>query len=187
MAEERFLQTWFYWAFLLSAKDTSWALSPRPQVTNTVIGSSWLPPSWQWVTLVWYIGVVIACTAYACYTEEDWTTSSLIVIILAAILFLLFIVTLFTDSPFIKNLYCGVGVFLFSIYLIIDTQMIMGGKSLELSVDDYALAAMLLYIDIIQIFLYILQLLSNNNNDWGNDKSYQWESSLVWKVIFFTF
>lgn len=109
--------------------------------------------------------MVIACTAYACYTEEDWTTSSLIVIILAAILFLLFIVTLFTDSPFIKNLYCGVGVFLFSIYLIIDTQMIMGGKSLELSVDEYALAAMLLYIDIIQIFLYILQLLSNNNND----------------------
>lgn len=76
------------------------------------------------------------------------------------------LVTMFTDSPFIRNLYCGVGVLLFSIYLIIDTQLIMGGKSLELRVDEYALAALLLYIDIIQIFLYILQLLSNNNNDW---------------------
>jgi FtsH-binding integral membrane protein len=41
----------------------------------------------------------------------------------------------------------------------------MGGKTIELGVDEYALAALLLYIDIIQIFLYILQLLSNNNND----------------------
>jgi FtsH-binding integral membrane protein len=108
--------------------------------------------------------VVVACTLYAFYTEEDYTTSSLLVIVLSVILFLLFIITLFTDSPFIRNLYCGVGVFLFSIYLIIDTQMIMGGKSVELNVDEYALAALLLYIDIITIFLYILQLLSNNRD-----------------------
>lgn len=108
---------------------------------------------------------MIACTLYACYTEEDYTTSSLVVIILSVLLLVLFIVTLFTDSPFIRNLYCVVGVFLFSMYLIIDTQMIIGGKSIELRVDEYALAALLLYIDIIQIFLYILQLLSNNNND----------------------
>ena len=87
------------------------------------------------------------------------------VIILSVILLILFIVTMFTDSPLIRNIYCGVGGLLFSIYLIIDTQMIMGGKTIELGVDEYALAALLLYIDIIQIFLYILQLLSNNNND----------------------
>lgn len=52
---------------------------------------------------------------------------------------------------------------LFGIYLIIDTQMILGGKTIELSIDDYALAAMLLYIDIIQIFLYILQLLGKKD------------------------
>jgi len=91
--------------------------------------------------------------------------SSMTVIILSVLLFLLFIVTMFTNSPFIRNLYCGVGVLLFSIYLVIDTQMIMGGKSIELRIDEYALAALLLYIDIIQIFLYILQLLSNNNNN----------------------
>lgn len=102
---------------------------------------------------------------YACYTEEDYTTSSLMVIVLSVILLILFVVTMFTDSPLIRNIYCGVGVLLFSIYLIIDTQMIMGGKSIELRVDEYALAALLLYIDIIQIFLYILQLLSNNNNN----------------------
>lgn len=39
--------------------------------------------------------------------------------------------------------------------------MILGGKTIELTIDEYGLAAMLLYIDIIQIFLYILRLLSD--------------------------
>ena len=52
----------------------------------------------------------------------------------------------------------------FGFYLIVDTQMIMGGKSIELSIDEYILAAMLLYIDIIQIFLYILRILGNSRN-----------------------
>lgn len=76
----------------------------------------------------------------------------------------LFIMTLFTSSPFIQNLYCCVGVMLFGVYLIIDTQMILGGKTVQLNIDEYAVAAMLLYIDIIQIFLYILRLLSSD--DW---------------------
>jgi hypothetical protein len=84
------------------------------------------------------------------------------VIVLSAVLLVLFIVTLFTSSPFINNLYCAVGVFLFGIYLIIDTQMILGGKAAELAIDEYAVAAMLIYIDIIQIFLYILRFLGGN-------------------------
>lgn len=83
-------------------------------------------------------------------------------IVLSAVLLVLFIVTLFTNSPFINNLYCAVGVFLFGIYLIIDTQMILGGKAAELAIDEYAVAAMLIYIDIIQIFLYILRFLGGN-------------------------
>jgi len=37
----------------------------------------------------------------------------------------------------------------------------MGGKQVELAIDEYILAAMMLYIDIIQIFLYILRLLGD--------------------------
>lgn len=51
--------------------------------------------------------------------------------------------------------------FVFGIYLIVDTQLIMGGKQVELAIDEYILAAMMLYIDIIQIFLYILRLLGD--------------------------
>lgn len=79
--------------------------------------------------------MVTACTAYACLTEKDFTTSMGIVVILTAIFMVLFIVTLFTSSPFIDNLFCAIGVLLFGVYLIIDTQMIIGGNTIELSVD----------------------------------------------------
>jgi FtsH-binding integral membrane protein len=61
---------------------------------------------------------------------------------------------------FLTNLYCCFGVILFGIYLVIDTQMIIGGRRFEISTDDYVLAALVLYIDIIQLFLYILRMLS---------------------------
>ena len=37
--------------------------------------------------------------------------------------------------------------------------MILGGKRMKFTIDHYVAAAMLLYIDIIQIFLYILAML----------------------------
>ena len=73
------------------------------------------------------------------------------------------ITSFFVQSEFLTNLYCCIGVALFGVYLVIDTQMIMGGREVELSIDDWALAAMLLYIDIIQIFLYLLRILSNKD------------------------
>ena len=48
---------------------------------------------------------------------------------------------------------------IFSIYIIIDTQLIMGGRHQELTLDNYVLGAVLLYIDIIRLFSNILQLI----------------------------
>jgi hypothetical protein len=114
---------------------------------------------------VWfYVVLVLACTLYAFTTQTDFTTSWGIIIVLMSAMFCLAIVSIFTSSPFINNLYCAIGVILFGLYLIIDTQMLLGGRTIQLSVDDYVLASFCLYIDIIQIFLYLLQLLKNNND-----------------------
>ena len=53
---------------------------------------------------------------------------------------------------------CTLGVFLFGVYLIVDTQMIIGGKRYELTLDDYIVGALVLYLDIIMIFIYLLQI-----------------------------
>jgi protein lifeguard len=55
--------------------------------------------------------------------------------------------------------YCSLGVIIFGIYIIIDIQMIVGGKRFEISYDDYIFAALILYIDIIRLFLYVLAML----------------------------
>lgn len=107
--------------------------------------------------------IVAVLTIYACNTEEDFTTSYGIVLVLFSCLILLGVTSFFVSSPFLTNLYCCVGVLLFGVYLVIDTQMILGGKTVELKIDEYVLAAMLLYIDIIQIFLYILSILGKKN------------------------
>lgn len=63
-------------------------------------------------------------------------------------------------SPVLFNLYCALGVIACSIYIIIDTQIIVGGShSIQLSTDDWAVGALILYMDIIRMFLYILMLL----------------------------
>ena len=62
---------------------------------------------------------------------------------------------LFYDYIF-QMMLATLGVFLFGVYLIFDTQLIMGGKRYELSIDDYVVGALILYLDIIMIFLYLL-------------------------------
>lgn len=53
----------------------------------------------------------------------------------------------------------------YSIYILVDTHLIMGGKNKELSLDDYVLGSIILYVDIISLFLKILQILGKKKDD----------------------
>jgi len=49
-------------------------------------------------------------------------------------------------------------------YLVFDTQLMMGGKhQYSLSPEEYIFAALNLYLDIINLFLFILSLIGNRN------------------------
>ena len=53
-------------------------------------------------------------------------------------------------------------------YLVVDTQMMMGGKhKYSLSPEEYIFAALNLYLDIINLFLFILTIIGAVR-DWGN-------------------
>lgn len=58
-------------------------------------------------------------------------------------------------------LYDLLGVLVFVMYIVYDTQLIIGGehKAHKFTVDDYVFAALNLYLDIIQLFLRLLRLL----------------------------
>lgn len=102
--------------------------------------------------------LVGSLTVYAMTTEKDFTGMGPYLFAAVVALFIFGIICMFFPFPFIHKIYCGLGILLFSFYLIYDTQMIMGNGELCIGIDDYCFAALQLYIDIIQLFLYILQL-----------------------------
>lgn len=56
--------------------------------------------------------------------------------------------------------YASLGALLFSVYLIYDTQLMLGGKhKYTISPEEYVFAALNLYLDIINIFVYILTII----------------------------
>ena len=55
--------------------------------------------------------------------------------------------------------YGSLGALVFSLYIIYDTQMMMGGKhKYSLSPEEYIFAALNLYLDFIQLFRFILMI-----------------------------
>jgi len=107
---------------------------------------------------------VLGVTAFAATTQRDFTSpslccmSSLWYFVLSG-----FILLFFPQIPFIHLLYAVGGSVLFSAFLVFDVQRIIGGAhhKHEYSVDDYVLAALTVYLDIINIFLYLLEIFGN--------------------------
>jgi len=111
------------------------------------------------------VTVTFALTLYAFTTEKDFTFLGGLLFVLSFIMIFLglFFMIFGINNAFISKLYLFylvLGVVVYSIYLIYDTQLIMG-KENEFSIDDYVIAAMMVYLDIIQIFINILQLIGN--------------------------
>lgn len=59
--------------------------------------------------------------------------------------------------------YAALGALLFMVYLAIDIQMIMGGRKYEISPEEHIFAAIMLFMDIVQIFWFILTLLGDRS------------------------
>eukprot|EP00355_Strombidium_rassoulzadegani_P001353 CAMPEP_0168613086 /NCGR_PEP_ID=MMETSP0449_2-20121227/3266_1 /TAXON_ID=1082188 /ORGANISM="Strombidium rassoulzadegani, Strain ras09" /LENGTH=99 /DNA_ID=CAMNT_0008653701 /DNA_START=416 /DNA_END=715 /DNA_ORIENTATION=+ len=96
-------------------------------------------------------------------TKSDFTVCGPLLFILG------FVFSMFSLLSFMfgfRNnlLFAAIGVILFSFYLLVDTQMIIGGSNRKYKIDEdsYILASVALYLDIINIFLYILEIIGNS-------------------------
>lgn len=74
------------------------------------------------------------------------------------------IACIFITSPILQLIYSALATIMFSIYLIYDTQMVVGKQDRAFSLDDAYLAALHLYMDVVQLFLQILRLVSAFQN-----------------------
>ena len=79
-------------------------------------------------------------------------------------MFLIILNVFFIQSNALSILIAVVFAAIYAFYLIIDTQLIMGDRRHALSLDNYILGAVLLYIDIIQLFLNLLRILGETRD-----------------------
>jgi FtsH-binding integral membrane protein len=101
--------------------------------------------------------VTISLTIYAMTTKVDFTFLGGLLFCCATIMFFWSIFSIIYGFV-LNSLYCVLGIIVYSIYLIFDTQLIMGKFGVEFNIDDYVYAALVIYLDIINLFLYILRL-----------------------------
>ena len=108
------------------------------------------------------LGITISLTIYAMTTKTDFTYMGGMLFVFAMVFFLAGIFMLFTDNPILHVVYAAIGVCLYGLYLIYDTQKIVGGegKRSQLDLDDYVIGAIQIYLDIVLIFVFVLDILN---------------------------
>ena len=101
---------------------------------------------------------VVTLTIYAWKTKEDYSVSggtlivSLVLLIFSSLIFALI------GPPFFNMLITYLSLVLFSVYLIYDTQLLCGKGRVKFSEDDYILAAINIYLDVVILFTKILSI-----------------------------
>jgi FtsH-binding integral membrane protein len=109
--------------------------------------------------------VCLGLTLFAFQTKYDFTMCGGILFVAVLILLIFGIVTIFVHTKVMKMVYASLGALIFSIYLVYDTQMMMGGNhKYSISPEEYVFAALNLYIDVINIFMYILTIIGTSRD-----------------------
>ncbi|XP_041987772.1 protein lifeguard 1-like [Aricia agestis] len=105
--------------------------------------------------------VCLGLTLFAFQTKWDFTMMGGALVALTMVLLVFGLIAIFLPANRIITLvYASAGVLIFSMYLVYDTQLMMGGKhKYSISPEEYIFAALNLYLDIINIFLYILTII----------------------------
>jgi len=112
-------------------------------------------------------GVTFCLTIFAFQTKIDFTVCGgmlcavLVIFILAG-----FIMIWLPKTKWTMIGYGSVGALIFSLYIVYDTQLMMGGKhKYSLSPEEYIFAALNIYLDVINLFLYILMIVGAARGD----------------------
>lgn len=115
--------------------------------------------------VLWAVGatalVSFALSLFAMQSKWDFTAASGSLWVFAWTLVSFAMLCAILRSQYVYITYACLGTLLFSLYLVFDTQLILGGKhrQLELSPEEYVFAALNLYLDVVSLFLLLLQLI----------------------------
>ncbi|XP_058581095.1 protein lifeguard 1-like isoform X1 [Neofelis nebulosa] len=113
-----------------------------------------------WATAVTAL-VTLSLTLFALQTKWDFTMLNGMLFVFLFVLLIYGIFFLFICSYWLHLLYAGLGTVLFSLYLVMDVQLMVGGchHHSDRHPEEYVFAALNIYLDIINLFLFILELI----------------------------
>jgi len=110
--------------------------------------------------------ITLGLTIFAFQTKIDFTAMGGVLIAVLMCFMIFGLIALFFPASRTLNLvYASIGCIIFSLYIIYDTQLMVGGShKYSLSPEEYVFAALNLYLDIINLFMYILSIIGNSRN-----------------------
>lgn len=94
---------------------------------------------------------------FALKTTKDLANMGKILFVALIVIVIASLINLFLGNPLIQVIISAVGAILFSLYIAYDTQNIIRGRY-----DSPIMAAISLYLDVLNLFISLLQLLSLN-------------------------
>jgi FtsH-binding integral membrane protein len=110
--------------------------------------------------------VALGLTIFAFQTKWDFTMCSGGLFVFLIILLCFGFLCAIIQNHILNIFYASLGALVFSMYIVFDTQMMMGGKhQYSLSPEEYIFAALNLYLDIINLFLFILSIIGQARNN----------------------
>lgn len=85
-------------------------------------------------------------------SKSDFTSFMPYLVVIGLVLCIFGLVSIFWRDSLVQLIYSCLSALFFSIYLVANTQMVLGRGAYSYRLDDAYLAAIQLYIDIIQLF-----------------------------------
>ena len=121
-------------------------------------------------TVLLAAGLTLCSTAglalYAHRTRRDFTMMGAGLSTALLLLLAVGLLQIWFPDQLLQTLVAAGGALLFSVYIVYDMQLILGGKhrKYQFDIDDDALAAISLFLDIVNLFLSLLELLGGRGD-----------------------
>lgn len=161
--------------FLPLCKPTIYQQVPTNYIVLTIftLGYSWTVAAMTciysfssvMVALFLTFVMVVSLTIYAMRTEKDFTVRGGCIFTSCVLLIFFTIIWIFISIPFFYLVCFYLTLILCCAYIIYDTQLIIGEKGVKFKEDDYILAAINIYLDVIMLFLKILSIVGKKDNN----------------------
>lgn len=106
--------------------------------------------------------VCLLVTVFSFQTKFDITSYQGVLFVFCMVMFIsslvLALVLPFQYVPWMDAIYATLGAILFTLFLMFDTQLLMGNKRYAMSPEEYVFATLSIYMDITYMFSFFLQI-----------------------------